>query len=210
VASERKLRKFLRRWRRRYPFPFDWVDDRTNRSCRKSESEWLAQFAGATTLRRREVRAIVEWRFASQPDRMAKAFAAVETPATWGHARRCIKKALADHNATSALDRLLGERDGVPGWDPPVASALLAACRPERFVVADERSLRSLKALGLYPTPITSEFLRDDWWLYLSRCRQLARDVGMSLRAVEQALWAAADHAPELPKNPKRRRPDHS
>ena len=210
MPSDRKLRKFLRRWRRRYPFPFEWVDDRTNRSSRKSESAWLEQFAGAAVLRRREVRAIVEWRFASQPDRMAKAFAAVETPGTWGHARRCIKKALADHNASSALDRLLGERDGVPGWDPPVASALLATCRPDRYVVADERSLRTLRALGLYPFPPASEFLRDDWWPYLSRCRQLARDVGMSLRGVEQALWAAADHAPERPKVPKRRRADRS
>lgn len=205
MPSDRKLRKFLRQWRRRYPFPFAWVDDRTNRSSRRSEDEWLAQFDGVDALRRREVRAIVEWRFANQSDRMAKAFAAVESPSTWGHARRCIKRALADPNASSALDHLIGERQGVPGWDPPVASALLAACRPKRYAVADERSLRSLKALGLYPAPTTSEFLREDWWPYLTRCRQLARDTGLSLRSVEQALWAAADHAPELPKAPKRR-----
>jgi hypothetical protein len=216
MTSERKVRKLIRQWRKRYPFPVDWVDDRANRMCRRSESEWLAQFDGASNLRRREVLALARWRLADQPDRSADALSAITGPAEWGHARRCIKRALATANPVGALDCLLGESGGVPGWGPEMASAILAACRPDAYPVADRRALQTLRVLDLHSPVGSDAFSRADWWPYVRLCRQLAMIGGVSLREVRQALWAAGDEAPKLPraskasKAPKASRPSRA
>jgi len=199
MASDRKVRKFLRQWRRRYPFPTAWVDDRANKQCRKSEAEWLAQFKGASILKRRDVSALVAWKFADQPQRKEWALVGISGPSEWGHARRCIKRALGTSNATAALDNLLDERGGISGWGPDIASAVLAACRPAVYPVADVRALRTLKALDQLSSSSGQEFVRDDWWPYIRICRKLSRVCGLSIGEVSQALWAAADEAPKLP-----------
>jgi hypothetical protein len=205
MAGQRNIPKFLRQWRRRYPLPFDWVDDGANKRLRRSETEWLSQFAGATSLKRREIAALADWRFAAEPDAKKQAMGGIEGHLALGLAQRCIRRALKEPSATNALDHLLAECGGVPGWAPDMASAVLAAAQPDRYVVADERRLRTLRALGLCAPHATGAFLRADWWQYLATCRSLATECGMSLRAVGQALWAAADDAPELPGKPKRR-----
>jgi len=206
VASDRRIRKFVRQWRRRYPHPVDWVDDRANKQHRRSETAWFAQFEGATSLKRREARVLVDWRFAGQADQRAEAFAGIDSPAAWGHAQRCIRKALKEQSPTRALDLLLGECSGIPGWGPPMASVVLAAASPDVYVVADERALGALEALGLMAPRTPGRFDRSDWWPYLRICRQLASECGVSLGEVRQALWAADGKAPALPDKPKARR----
>lgn len=209
MASDRKIRKFVRQWRRRYPHPVDWVDDRANKQHRRSEAEWFAQFEGVSSLKRREVIALVDWRFSGSATQRAQALAGVDSPAAWGRAQRCIRKALKEESPTGALDLLLGGSGGVPGWCPAMASVVLAACRPDVYAVADERSLHALAALGLITPRMDEGFHRSDWWPYLRACREIAWECGASLRAVHQALWAAGEDAPTLPpklKAPRRRR----
>ena len=204
MPSDRKVRKLIRQWRRRYPYPVDWVGDTPNKACRKSEEEWLARFEGASVLRRRDVRSLVEWRFSGQATACEAALLGIDGPAAWGHAQRRVKKALKTSSTTGALDLLLGECGGVPGWGPEMASAVLAACRPRVYAVADPRSLQALRALKRVEPRQTEEFLRTDWWPYLRSCRQLSLLCGQSLRAVQQALWAAGDAA-AAPPGPRRR-----
>jgi hypothetical protein len=206
MPSDRKTRRFIRQWRRRYPYPKDWVDNRANKQCRRSESDWLAQFEGADILKRREVAALIEWKFGNQANRREQALGGIASPAAWGHARRRIKKALATSNPTAALDFLLGEQGGISGWGPAMSSVVLAACRPGTYTVADQRALRTLDALNLYRPRAEGEFVRLDWVPYLLACRRLARICGLSLRAIDQALCAAADEAPNLPQATRRRR----
>lgn len=197
------MRKFIRQWRKRYPFPFPWVDDRANKQYRRSEAQWLASFDGATTLRRRDVVHLIEWRFGSQTDEKEHALDGVTGPSESGHTRRCIKRALEAPNPTEALDQLLGERGGIRGWGPAMASVVLAVCRPDTYVIADHRALRSLGALGLYSAHSEGDFVPEDWWPYLRICRRLAKDCGVSLPEVVHALTAAAEEAPKLPKSAK-------
>jgi hypothetical protein len=204
--SDRKLRRFVRAWVRRYPYPVDWMDDRANKQCRRSMDQWLAQFAGATNLKKREFLSVVSWRLRGNRELLEKTLVSMEGPAQTGRARRAIKKALATSNPTRALDHLVGE-EGAPGWGPEIASAILAACRPETYVIFDERILRTLNALGVYSTD-SAAFDRNDWLPYLHACRRLAKKAGVSLSGVGQALWAAADDAPNLPAKRKVRR-DH-
>jgi hypothetical protein len=210
MHSDRKVRKFIRQWRRRYPYPVDWVDNRANKQCRRSEAVWLAQFEGAMTLKRRQVLSLIFWKLGGNAQLMEQALDGIEGPAAWGHARRQIKKALGTSNATAAFDCLLGESGGVPGWGPAMSSLVLAVCRPDTYAAADDRGLRTMNALGLYSPQANGEFVRSDWWPYLKNCREMAKVCGLSLRAVDQALWAAADDAPKLPKpmgvRPRRRK----
>lgn len=206
VPSDRKIRKFIRQWRRRYPFPFPWVGDRANGQCRKSEERWLLQFTEASTLKRRQVLALIDWGTQGHPDCRESALHGVTGAGEWGHARRCLRKALSTPNPVEALDRLLDEREGISGWGPFVASVVLAACRPHIYAIADPRALRTLEALELYKPSATGEFSRADWWPYLHLCRRWAKECNLTPLAVSEVLSAAADAAPELPitsKHPK-------
>lgn len=210
MPSDRRIRKFVRQWRRRYPHPVEWVDDRANKQQRRSEAEWFAQFEGASSLKRREVRALVDWRFAGRADLREEAFAGIDSPAAWGRAQRCIRRALKEESPVRAFDHLLSETGGIPGWGPAMASVVLAAASPDVYAVADERALGALEALGLLVPRTRGRFERSDWWPYLRASRALASECGMSLRGVHQALWAAGDLAPALPDKPKARRSPRS
>jgi hypothetical protein len=199
MSSDRKERRFIRRWRSRYPFPAPWVGDGANKRYRRSESLWLAQFDGAESLKRRQVVALIEWRYTHRERDREECLLGVTGPKESGHARRCIKKALATRSEIAALDCLCGDSGGIPGWGPEMASAVLAACRPGTYVVADRRALRTLNALGLHTPYKDNEFSRGDWWPYLRICRKLAHSCGVSQRDVGRALVAAADEAPKLP-----------
>lgn len=206
MPSDATVRKFIRQWRKRYPHPVPWIDNGANRQCRKSEARWLAQFEGRALLKRREVVALVGWRFSEPSAEGERALRGVTGPFESGHARRCIKKALATTGALSALDCLLEESGGIPGWGPAMASAVLAACRPDIYAVADGRALGALRALGLTPPREDDEFRRGDWWPYLRTCRSLATLCDVSLCEVTQALRAAGSTAPSLPKSRTSRR----
>jgi hypothetical protein len=207
VPSNGKRRRFIRQWRKRYPSPVAWVSNGANRLSRKSEARWFVPFEGADQLKRKQVVSLIEWRFAGDATTRAHALRGVTGPRQSGHAKRCITKALGTANATAALDALMEDGGGIPGWGPDMASVVLAACRPDTYLVADHRALCALRGLDLYSPSDDDEFTRADWWPYLRICRKLAASSGVSLREVGQALRAAGDNAPKLPVPPTSGRP---
>ena len=77
---------------------------------------------------------------------------------------------------------------GLSGVAVPVASAILAVIRPDRYSVIDPRGL---KALGCGPLEIGAKAsLPLDLYLhYLAFCRELSRNCGVSLQDLDRALW---------------------
>lgn len=75
--------------------------------------------------------------------------------------------------------------------------AVLAACRPGRFTIADSRALATLRGLGRMP-PGSPGFRLADWLPYLRACRILAGQCGQSLRQLDRALWIGAS-SPQSP-----------
>lgn len=164
----------------------------------------MTQFEGASTLKRREVLALIEWTGGHHRDLRHRAVQGLTEPAQWGHARRRIKKALSTPNPVGALDFVLEECGGIEGWGPYVGSLVLAACSPRDYAIADPRSLVTLEALRLYTPSVAGDFSRSDWWPYLHLCRRWARECSLTPRQVSQALSVAAAEAPNLPRAPKK------
>ena len=70
------------------------------------------------------------------------------------------------------------------GVGVPVASALLHFAFPERYPILD---FRALATLG--DTRRRTQYSPDFWESYVTRCRDLARVAGVSLRDFDKALW---------------------
>lgn len=71
---------------------------------------------------------------------------------------------------------------GLRGVLVPVASAIFTATFPERFTVID---FRALETLGVKLEPPTVEHYLQ----YLDFCRGKAREMALSLRDLDRALW---------------------
>ncbi len=65
----------------------------------------------------------------------------------------------------------------------PTASVLLHFGHPDPYPILDFRALWSV---GM-DVPLTYEF--DFWWEYTKFCRMLSREVGVSMRTLDRALW---------------------
>ena len=86
---------------------------------------------------------------------------------------------------------LLRALDGV---DWPVASALLHVGLSPEYPIIDFRALWSLGSE--MPSSVSFEF----WWAYVGCCRGLAATAQVSVRALDQALWAYSEaHQPSRP-----------
>jgi hypothetical protein len=79
---------------------------------------------------------------------------------------------------------LLRALDGV---DWPVASVLLHVGSSPEYPVIDFRALWSLKS-GT-PPAVSFEF----WWAYVECCRGIAAEAGVTVRTLDQALWAYSE-----------------
>ena len=79
---------------------------------------------------------------------------------------------------------LLRALDGV---DWPVASTLLHVGLSPEYPILDFRALWSLSST--MPTYVNFEF----WWAYVQCCRQLAAAADVSVRELDQALWAYSE-----------------
>jgi hypothetical protein len=89
------------------------------------------------------------------------------------------------HTALSTPDErlrieVLTLLDGV-SW--PTASVLLHFGHSDPYPILDFRALWSL---GMDAPPVY-EF--DFWWEYTQFCRKLATEIGVSMRALDRALW---------------------
>lgn len=78
-----------------------------------------------------------------------------------------------------------------------VASAILAAFRPDRYTVMDRRAYSTLVACGELPDMRGSSWLKT-WDPYLMSCRRIAKRTGLDLRTVGRALFRANGRT-ELP-----------
>lgn len=79
---------------------------------------------------------------------------------------------------------LLRALDGV---DWPVASVLLHVGLDPGYPIIDYRALWSLGSGE--PSGYTFQF----WWVYVGVCRQLAAEIGVSVRDLDKALWAYSE-----------------
>jgi hypothetical protein len=72
---------------------------------------------------------------------------------------------------------------GLAGVGVPTGSTLLLFAFPDAYPILDVRALESLgvKGRGQYPVRF--------WVEYLSACRRLALEHGVSLRTLDMALW---------------------
>jgi hypothetical protein len=59
-----------------------------------------------------------------------------------------IRKALTTSDDHEALATMANSGGGIYRLGPAMSSVILAACRPDRFTVADSRALSTLRALG--------------------------------------------------------------
>jgi hypothetical protein len=177
----------LRSWGELYPDPSAPAGQNT--AARADEDERLARFAGLDALDRDQVIELVGWKFGSMAHRKALAMRGV-SPQRWAGpdgAAELIRHALADNDDGNALATVCR----IYRFGPAMGSVVLAACRPERFTVADSRALKALRGLGRMQAG-PADFRHSDWLPYLGACRSLATLCGLSLREVDRALWVAA------------------
>lgn len=155
-----------------------------------------ARFAGLAVLDRNQVAELVGWKFQTMPHRRALAMRGI-SPERWdtrdsvAGAADLVRTALAANDDYEALVTMADGTRGIYRFGPAMSSVVLAACRPNRFTVADSRALRPLRSLGLMP-PGPPAFQLDNWLPYLGACRMLAGQCGLSLREVDRSLWIGA------------------
>ncbi len=92
---------------------------------------------------------------------------------------RATATALAARDERERMDALL-KLDGV---GVPTASALLHFAFPDEYPILDVRALESLGQRG------STTYSTSYWLEYLDACRTLARDLGVSIRTLDKALW---------------------
>ena len=164
------------------------------------EDTFLARFDGLTELDRDQVTELARLEV---PGDGAPQSAGAEgnTPERWGDhdslpgAAAVIRNALASDDDHQALATMASGTGGIYRFGPAMSSAILAACQPQRFTVADRRALKTVRQLGLMP-PGPARLRLQDWLPYLTACRKLTQTCGLSLRQVDRALWAGASHPP--------------
>jgi hypothetical protein len=141
-------------WYEQYPVPSAPAEQ--NDAAREREDGFLARFADLGALDRNQVAELVEWKFQAMPHRRALAMRGI-TPERWDTrdgatgAADLIRTALAANGDYEALATMAHGAGGIYRFGPAMSSVVLAACRPDRFTVADSRALRTLRGLGMMP-----------------------------------------------------------
>ncbi len=77
------------------------------------------------------------------------------------------------------------------GVGTPVASALLTVWRPDVHTVIDYRAIDALHLTSELPEVIPATKYDEKYPQYNTRCRVLAKDLGVKLRTLDKALWMA-------------------
>jgi hypothetical protein len=193
------LRARIAAWRDQFPNPSAEPD--ANAAARLADDAQLARFAGLDSLTLSQVKELIDWKFASMAHRRARALDGLAVTGWNGAAgaKTLIRKALAADDDVEALHLIAGP-EGVHRFGPAMGSTILAACRPERFTVADTNALAALRMLDRMP-PGPPGFLLKDWLGYLRACRSLSTTCRMSLRDVDRALWVAGATATARPRS---------
>jgi thermostable 8-oxoguanine DNA glycosylase len=87
---------------------------------------------------------------------------------------------------------------GLRGVDVQLASAILTAIKPERFIVMDFRILEALGATNINIDP-------DAYLDCLEKCRDIATENGLALRQLDRALWQWSWEREQRKRKQKRR-----
>ena len=193
------IRTQIAAWRDRFPNPA--APPEQNAAARAADDAQLARFAGLDSLTLPQVKELIGWKFGSMAHRRARALDGLADTGWNGAmgARALIRRALSADDDFGALHTLAGP-EGIHRFGPAMGSTILAACRPERFTVADSNALAALRALDRMP-PGPPTFRLKDWLGYLRECRALATTCRMSLRDVDRALWVAGATAMARPRS---------
>jgi hypothetical protein len=163
-GAEGITKPWLKAWAATYPAESD---------------EQFERLAGKLAPTYEDVRAVIRWKSKRSLGYFARNHReAVES---------VVQRALASSDDLEALQLLTG----LHGVKERVASAILAAFRPDRFTVMDTRAWRSLVRHG-FLTDLEGESWRARWVPYLSTCREISARNELHLRAVDRALFRAA------------------
>jgi hypothetical protein len=187
-------------WLPRYPSVRPWVVGEARATLRRSEDVWLARFTDLDSLTRAQVEELIDWKWQGYRPQRSRAIQGADR--NWDHASGRIARALAEANAGTAIDTLRGPTGGIPNWQTAMASVVLAACRPERYTIADSRALRTMMLLEDEPSHAinnTRYFPRFRWESYLGICHELGRVLRVPLRDLDRAFWAAAGQRAPAP-----------
>ena len=74
------------------------------------------------------------------------------------------------------------------GVDIPIAATILHFLQPDMYPLFDRHVKASLSKAGKWRLPI-SDGSENAWIEYVNIMRDLARDLGVSLRDLDKALW---------------------
>jgi hypothetical protein len=197
IIDDVELHSYLSYWLERYPNERPWVDSAARQLLRQSEASWLAPYAGVRTLDKHMVSELIDWKWSNYAGKRIPAHNGI-AGAKWAEAKRSIETALSATTATEAMDALVEPPKGgagIEGWKTPLSSALLTACRPDRYPLADSQAFKSIKRLNGtsdHHIAATVQFPRRRWESYVKECRDLSARVGCTLRELDQALWASS------------------
>ena len=192
--NHHELCNYLSDWLNRYPDRSASEDE--NAGARSTEALWLRRFADRENYSYAEVVELINWKFQSRKLYRDRALAGIAED-RWRHADERIRMAIRSESDVEAITSLLGSHGGIPFFGPAMSSVVLAANQPDRFTIADSQALAALRAIGVFPEG-GRNFALADWPEYLLVCRRLASDCHLSLRELDQALWAARGSAPPL------------
>lgn len=109
-----------------------------------------------------------------------------------GESGQTIRTITSQIHETEAPEEKFKILTRIHGIGIPIASAILAVCEPKKFTVVDSRAWAALKSL---PKEVTGDLPDDptatiDAYLqYLDKCKELAREDGVSLRDFDRMLW---------------------
>ena len=74
----------------------------------------------------------------------------------------------------------------------PMASAILTVCYPDELTVLDYRAWKILRKQNVPDLPRREPRTITEYLQYCTVCRSFAAEVGLSLRNLDRALWAAS------------------
>lgn len=93
---------------------------------------------------------------------------------------------------SAASERLrIGALLALRGVNWPMASVILHFAFPERYPILDIRAMKSVDGSTIYTF--------EKWMKYAELCRESARQMGVTMRILDRALWAA-----DKEQNPRR------
>jgi hypothetical protein len=166
------LRDWVLCWSGKYPNP-------------PAEDDLLAKFNGVEFLTRPQAEELISWKFQTDPRRRKRTHNLFATESD-DRIHEMTKRAFA---GTGDYDALLA-CTSLKGIGPATGSVFLMAQSPENYTVIDIRALKSVRGLDRLPSG-PADARVEHWGPYLTACRKIAEETGLSLRVVDRAMYMA-------------------